>query len=52
MRTITTRIKDEIDDQLEKISDFRIPKSEHVRRAIDAYLSIPSIQRELKQSDI
>jgi predicted transcriptional regulator len=49
MKVITVRIKDDIDNQLEKISDFRIPKSEHVRRAIDVYLSTPSVQRELKR---
>jgi predicted transcriptional regulator len=50
MRVITIRIKDEIDDSLEKISDFRVPKSEHVRRAIDMYLSTSNVQRELKRS--
>ncbi len=47
MKTVTARIEDHVYEDLAKISSVRIKMAEHIRRAIDIYLSTPAIQQEL-----
>lgn len=48
LKMVSTDLEERQIDLLDKISSKRLRRAEHIRRAIDMYLSQPAIQVELK----